>query len=90
MILSFIWLSAAGVAPISEVNHEMDCRTAWFGVPPHGTPGHCTKGTLFTRGLLYFKVWLKGGAIFCAIFCYFGVVGHTKISPFLFPPRKTI
>ena len=32
---------------------EMDGRTAWFG-STHGT-GHCTKGILFMRGLLYFK-----------------------------------
>ena len=39
---------------ISDVNHEMD---GWGCAPP-GAAGH-TKGTLFTRGLLYFnfKSW---------------------------------
>ena len=27
---------------ISDVNHEMDCRTARLGCPPQGTAGHCT------------------------------------------------
>ena len=30
------------------------CRTAWLGIHPPGAPGH-TKGTLFTRGALYFN-----------------------------------
>ena len=34
--------------------HSTQCMYGW-GVHPHGTPGHCTKGTLFTRGLLYFN-----------------------------------
>ena len=42
---------------VSDVNHEMDCRTAWLGCPPYGTAGHCTKGTLFTRRILYFKTF---------------------------------
>ena len=42
---------------MSDVNHGMDCRTALVGgVHPPVQPGHCTKGTLFTRGFLYFKV----------------------------------
>ena len=29
------------MAVISDVNHEIDCRTAWLGCPPYDTPGHC-------------------------------------------------
>ena len=25
-----------------DVNHENGCRTAWLGVHPPGTAGHCT------------------------------------------------
>ena len=40
------------VAHISDVNHEMEGRNAWLGVSHPAVH----QGTLFTRGLLYFKV----------------------------------
>ena len=41
---------------ISDLNHEMDCRTAWLGGVHHPVhPVIVAKGTLFMRELLYFK-----------------------------------
>ena len=40
-----------------DVTPRNGCRDCMVGCPPHDTPGHCTKGTLFTSGL-YFKVFL--------------------------------
>ena len=35
-------------------------------------------GMIFDTQTNHFLVWLEGGVLFSAIFCYFGVVGHTK------------
>ena len=41
----------------------------------------CATAPYFCKDVNKDLVWLKG-VLFCAIFCYFGVVGHTKDGRF--------
>ena len=45
---------------ISDVNHAMDCRTAW--VPTPGTAGHCAMRALYFKSSFYYDKTMLGKA----------------------------